>query len=216
MAQPWRLNEMTPQEVRERMAASGRLIVPAGTLESRGPHLPLGTDTIILERLADDLSARTGTVRAPAIPFGARSGSRHGPPGTAGLSRKALHRVINELIAAWEEDAGVRDVILLTAHAAEAHQEALGAIRTTGSVQLVDILGWDFTGLLLRPDAPVHGGELDTSLLLWLRPELVGDGDAVARLDATAEKGQRLYQLILDRVTTLCFARADSASVPSP
>jgi creatinine amidohydrolase len=204
MAHPWRLNELTPSEVQERLAATGRLIVPAGTLESRGPHLPLGTDTIILERLADDLSARTGVVRTPALPFGARGGNRRGPMGTAGLSRKALHRVVNELIAAWEEDAGVREVHLLTAHAAEPHQEALGAVRAIGTVRVVDIFGLDFRGLLARPDGPLHGGELDTSLMIFIRPELVTVGEAVARYEATADKGRRLYGYILDRLTALC------------
>jgi len=205
MSQPWRLEELTPQEARERLGASGRLIVPAGTLEFRGPHLPLGTDTIILNRLADDLSARTSVVRCPAVPVGARGGSRKGAAGTAALSRKALHRMINELIAAWEEDAGVREVVVLTAHAAEAHLEALGAVRTRGSVRLVDIFALDFGPLLQRGGA-LHGGELDTSLILYMRPDLVqGSAEALARLGASAERGERLYHFILDRVTEHCL-----------
>ena len=57
---PWRLKQMTPGSVRERLLARPTLIVPVGTTEQHGPHLPLGCDTIIVEHLADDLSASHG------------------------------------------------------------------------------------------------------------------------------------------------------------
>ena len=50
---PWRLKEMTPVAVRERLHVRPTLIVPIGTTEQHGPHLPLGCDTLILERLAE-------------------------------------------------------------------------------------------------------------------------------------------------------------------
>lgn len=200
MAHPWRLKEMTPAEARDRLRATGRLLIPAGTLEFRGPHLPLGCDTIILERLADDLSARTGIPRSPSIEFGVHARQDEAGPGTASLRRKTLHRVMNELIAGWEEDAGVGEFIILTAHAAEAHQEALSTIRALGVVRVVDIFGFDFGGILDSPRGPIHGGELDTSLMLHLRPDLMRAQAAVTRIHASAEKGKRLYDYILQQI----------------
>ena len=205
MTHPWRLKEMTPADARDRLRQTGRLIVPAGTLELRGAHLPLGCDTLILERLADDLSARTGVPRAPAIEFGVHAAGDESGPGAAALSRKTLHRVMNELIAAWEEGAGVREVIVLTAHAADAHQEALSTIRAVGEVRVVDIFGFDFSGLLERPDDQLHGGELDTSLILFLYPDLIQDADATARLHATADKGRLIHDFMLARIAETCF-----------
>jgi len=205
MTHPWRLKEMTPADARDRLRQTGRLIVPAGTLELRGAHLPLGCDTLILERLADDLSARTGVPRAPAIEFGVHAAGDESGPGAAALSRKTLHRVMNELIAAWEEGAGVREVIVLTAHAADAHQEALSTIRAVGEVRVVDIFGFDFSDLLERPDDQLHGGELDTSLILFLYPDLIQDADATARLHATADKGRLIHDFMLARIAETCF-----------
>jgi creatinine amidohydrolase len=205
MTHPWRLKEMTPADARDRLRQTGRLIVPAGTLELRGAHLPLGCDTLILERLADDLSARTGVPRAPAIEFGVHATGDESGPGAAALSRKTLHRVMNELIAAWEEGAGVREVIVLTAHAADAHQEALSTIRAVGEVRVVDIFGFDFGGLLDRPDDQLHGGELDTSLILFLHPGLLKDAAAIARLHATSDKGRLLHDFMLARIAETCF-----------
>lgn len=201
MSHPWRLKELPPAVVRERLRVTGTLIIPSGTLEFRGAHLPLGCDSLILDRLADDLSARTGVPRAPTIEFGVHARGDETSPGTAALRRKTLHRVMNELIAAWEEGAGVHTVIVLTAHAAEAHQEALSTVRAVGGVRVVDIFSIEFGPLLEHAHGPVHGGELDTSLMCHLYPDLVSQADAVERLGASAAKGRRLYEFILERIT---------------
>jgi len=199
---PWRLEELTQRQAEERLRADPRLILPVGALERRGAHLPLGADLFILGRLADDLSARTGVPRAPIVPYGGRAGARRGHPGTAALSRKALHRVMNELIAAWEEDAGVREVLILTAHAAEAHLEALSTIRTVGTVRVVDIFGFDFRQLLQEPGAPLRGGELEISLFAFLRPDLLPPDLATP---GALDRGRQLYAYLLDRLVDLCF-----------
>lgn len=167
------MKEMTPGRARERFRERPTLLVPVGTTEQHGPHLPFGCDTIIVERLADDLSAEFGIVRAPAVEYGVHPPTRLFPGGAA-LRRKTLHRVMNELIASWEDGAGVCEFIILTAQSNDAHQEALSTIRTDGAkVQVIDVFAIDFSTLLDRPGTPVMGGELDTSLLLYLAPELV-------------------------------------------
>jgi creatinine amidohydrolase len=171
--QPWRLKEMTPGAVRARLQERPGLVVPVGTTEQHGPHLPLGCDTIIVEHLADDLSAEFGILRAPTVEYGVHAPA-HAFPGGASLRRRTLHRVMNELIESWEEGAGVREFVILTAQASEAHLEALSTIRTDdASVQVIDVFSLDFGPLLERPGAPIQGGELDTSLLLYLEPETV-------------------------------------------
>lgn len=201
MTRPLRLRELTPARALEVLTATPRLLLPAGTLESRGPHLPLGCDSVILDRLADDLSAATGIARAPTIEFGVHATADQAKPGTAAFSRKTLHRAVNELIAVWEEVAGVRDTLILTAHAADAHLEALSTIRTIGRVRVVDILA--LASLLPIREAeqgPWHGGEVDTSLMLHLAPDLVDASRIPPFLPATPEKGARFYEAI---ITTL-------------
>ncbi|HEU4699266.1 MAG TPA: creatininase family protein [Gemmatimonadales bacterium] len=196
---------MTPGAVRERLAVRATLLVPVGTTEQHGPHLPLGCDTLIVERLADDLSATYDVVRAPTVEYGVHATTRD-LPGGATLRRKTLHRVMNELIGSWEEGAGVCEFVLLTAQADESHQEALSTIRTNGArVLVVDVFSMDFGTLLEAAGPPLQGGELDTSLLMYLapglvQPELAGSIPGTARL-ASAEKGARLYNSILERVS---------------
>jgi creatinine amidohydrolase len=226
---PWLLKEMTPGAVGERLLLRAALIVPVGTTEQHGPHLPLGCDTIIVERLADDLSEAFGIPRAPTMEYGVHAAARPFP-GSAALRRRTLHRVMNELIESWEEGAGVRQFFIITAQSSEGHLEALSTIRTDeATVQVIDIFSINFGNLLDRP-APIQGGELDTSLLLYLAPQLVrmdlaqdfeltpsmlsryrpgqsrrlpeGSPGSVGYPSlASAQKGQRLYRFILDRIS---------------
>ena len=222
---------MTPVAIGELLLKRRALIVPVGTTEQHGPHLPLGCDTIIVERLSDDLSAAFTVLRAPTVEFGVHAISRPFPGGAA-LRHRTLHRVMNELIESWEEGAGVREFMILTAQASEAHLEALSTIRTErATVQVVDVFGLDFGPLLDQPGAPIQGGELDTSLLLYLAPEVVrmdlaldfamtpkmlaryrpghsrhlpeGSPGSVGYPSlASAQKGEVLYKFILDRISS--------------
>jgi creatinine amidohydrolase len=231
---PWRIKDMTPGAIRERLLERPTLIVPVGTTEQHGPHLPLGCATIVVERLADELSARFGTLRAPTIEYGVHA-QAEAFPGGAALRRRTLHRVMNELIESWEEGAGVREFIVLTAQASEAHLEALSTIRTDrATVQVIDIFSLDFGTLLEQPGAPIQGGEMDTSHLQYLAPELVrmdlaqdfaltpgmlaryrpgqsrrlpaGSPGSVGYPSlASAQKGELLYRFLIDRISS-CLA----------
>lgn len=231
---PWRLKEMTPDQVRDRLVGRPWLIVPVGTTEQHGPHLPLGIDSIIVERLADDLSARFGIPRTPTVEYGVNTSTRWTFTGGATLKRKTLHRVMNELVESWETMARVREFVVLTAQGGEAHQEALSTIRVLESkVHVVDIFALDFAHLTDRPGGPIHGGEVDTSLLLYIAPDLVRMASAQdyaltpAQLSryrrgesrpiptvvgslgypsmASAQKGEQLYRFIVERVAERCF-----------
>src|SRR5256885_67419 len=63
------LKTLVADEIRFILERDSRLLVPVGTCEQHGPHLPLGCDTIIVERLADDLSASFDILRAPTIEY---------------------------------------------------------------------------------------------------------------------------------------------------
>jgi creatinine amidohydrolase len=231
------LKSLAPDQVRTALERRSSLLVPVGTCEQHGPHLPLGCDTIIVEHLADDLSAALGILRAPTIEYGVNTVTRRHFPGNAAVRRKTLHRWMNDLLSTWEL-GGVQEFVLLTAHGDDPHQEALTTMRTRGArVFTVDILALDFTGHLEEVDGPTHGGELDTSLLLYLAPQLVRMDMAqdymppprlAARLRrrltglvpapspgsvgrpslASAEKGERLYQMIRERIATRVLGAA--------
>ena len=170
---PKRLKELRPAEVAALLTRDPRLIVPIGTCEQHGPHMPLGCDTFIVERLADDLSAEFNVLRAPTLEYGVNVDTEKTFAGNASLRRKTLHRTLNDLIDTWEA-TGVREFILLTAHEHDPHLEALSTVVTSGArVRVVDIFEVDFSDLLEGQSEPMHGDEVDTSIMLFLAPELV-------------------------------------------
>jgi creatinine amidohydrolase len=230
---PRRLKELRPAEVTELLTRDPRLIVPVGTCEQHGPHMPLGCDTIIVERLSDDLSAEFAVLRAPTLEYGVNVDTERASPGNASLRRKTLHRMLNDLIDSWEA-TGIREFILLTAHEHDPHLEALSTIVTSGArVRTVDIFEVDFSDLLEGQQEPMHGDEVDTSLLLYLAPELValdlaedymmsreelrryrrgwlrvpkGSPGSIGRPRlASAEKGEAIYKRIRSRIRERIF-----------
>ncbi len=229
---------MTPDEVRTHLDRDARLIVPVGTTEQHGPHLPLGCDTILVERLADELSAEFAVLRAPTIEYGVNAPTQTPYAGSASLHRKTMHRFLNDLVGGWEA-GGVHQFVILTAHGADPHQEALSTLNTRhATVRAVDI----FAVPLRQGDgeAPIHGGEVDTSLLLYIDRGLVDlesardyfPSKAVARRYrrggrgsiprgspgslgrpslASIEKGEQLYHYIYDRIATRVFRAPEPA-----
>jgi creatinine amidohydrolase len=239
-AQPRRIKEMRPSDVAALLDSDGRIIVPIGACEQHGPHLPLGSDTIIVERLADDLSAEFGVLRAPTLEYGVNVDTERDFAGNASLRRKTLHRALNDLADTWEA-SGAREFILLTAHEHEPHLEALATVITSGArVRAVDVFGMDLHDLLEGQSEPMHGDEVDTSLILYLAPELVRmelaqdymmSRDELRRYRrgwlripehspgsigrpklATAEKGRMLYDRILARVSERVFVSPQAES----
>jgi creatinine amidohydrolase len=228
---PLHLSGLSPDAVRAALARDARLLVPVGTCEQHGPHLPLGCDTMIVERQVDDLSAEFGILRAPTVAYGVNTATKRPYPGNAAVRRKTLHRWMNDLLGAWEQ-GGMDAFIILTAHGHDPHQEALSTLRTRRArVFTVDIFSLDFTGYLEDPTGPTHGGELDTSLMLHIAPQLVRMDLAqdfllterqIARFRrraagsvpalspgsmgrpslASAAKGAALYKMIHDRIAT--------------
>src|SRR2546422_11043626 len=132
MRDPLHLKTLVPDEVRAALERDPRLLVPIGTCEQHGPHLPLGCDTIIVERMADDLSAEYGVLRAPTVEYGVNVDTGRGFTGNASLRKKTLHRMLNDLIDSWEA-TGVREFILLTAQGHGPRQEALATVITTAA-----------------------------------------------------------------------------------
>ena len=152
--------------------ADPRLVLAVGALEQHGPHLPLGTNLHIATRVATAVSERLGILRAPPFSYGATNGG--GPyPGAAGIRRKSLHRAVNELLGQWEDD-GVREFVIITAQRYEPHLEALlMALTTVATSSIYDLYQVDVSDLLEGDPRKEHAGELETSLMMHLAPELV-------------------------------------------
>lgn len=169
----WALDRLPWPEVRRRLAHDPRLLLPVGSLEQHGPHLPLATGTLVAEHVVATLSRTLGILRAPTFSYGVNLRGSGEFPGTAGLRRKTLHRAVNELFTSWE-DHGVTEFLVVTASRSEPHMDALlMALTSNARTTVIDLFALDVSRLRSDGGEPEHAGEVETSLLLYLRPELV-------------------------------------------
>ncbi len=174
----WHLEHLPWPEVGRILARDPRLILPVGALIQHGPHLPLGANTLIAEEVGREVSRRCETLLAPTFRFGVGGPGTESFAGSAGLRRKTLHRVMNELLADWENH-GVRQFLILTAHRHEPHLDALlMAMTSSAPTTVVNLFAIDAGDLLEGSPALEHGGELETSLMLHLAPFRVRMGQA--------------------------------------
>lgn len=181
------MDEMTWQEYADAVAAGAGIIIPVGSLEQHGAHLPMKTDAFIPSRFAQEVARRTGHIVAPALPYGYKSQALSGGgqifPGTTSLAGRTLTESVRDLIGEFVRH-GVRRILIISGHGenqfflfegADLALKSPGAEHTkifvTGWWQhlsdgLVErLFGDDFPGWDLE-----HAATIETSLMLALEP----------------------------------------------
>ena len=143
------------------------LLVPLGSCEQHGLHLPLATDTAIAHAVANGVAATRASIWvAPPLTYGA-SGEHAGFPGTLSIGTEVLTMVLVELVrsADWAQR-----VILVNGHGGniDGVRRAEAILRAEGravEVWFPTIEGGD-----------AHAGRTETSLMLALSPPLPSGG----------------------------------------
>lgn len=169
-----------PELVRLRDERGGLLMLPMGATEQHGPHLPVGMDSLLVERVCEGASARTGVPLMSVLRYSVSQGHTAKWPGTFSLRHGTFISVIREL-AAWAVATGWRRLLLVNSHFGNdaPARVAVDQLRLEymGRLQIglahVFQTGdgvWD----AYRDDAEdLHANRAETSLMLYLYPELV-------------------------------------------
>jgi creatinine amidohydrolase len=159
------------------------VILPVGSLEEHGPHLPLGTDTFHALEVARRVAAQRAVVVAPPVFYGmCRSTREH--PGTISISGDTLRGLLLDLGREFHRQ-GLRNLVFISGHAGGTHMcalveagekllEELPEVR----VAVVNVLELLREVLNARPDlvktrGDSHAGEVETALMLAAYPQLV-------------------------------------------
>lgn len=199
------------------------VLVPLGSFEQHGPHLPLDTDTWIADAVAHAAARRRagrGILVAPPVVYTA-SGEHQGFPGTMSLGTEALRLLLLELVRSTSLWSG--PVLFVNGHGGNA-----GCLPSVAAELAREgrVVSW-------VPCAPaggdVHAGRTETSLMLHLAPDQVdmaraevGNTAPLAELmpalrtggvgavsangvlgdpsAATAQEGARLFDELVDQV----------------
>lgn len=158
---------------RQLQSLSPALIVPLGSTEQHGPHLPLDTDTRIATAVARAVAGHlTGDwTLAPALAYGA-SGEHEGFPGTVSIGTAVLRLLLLEYgrsACRWAPR-----LVFVNGHGGniEAVAEATATLRAEGR----DVAWCPCT----VADGDAHAGHTETSVLLYVSPDDVSVGESVA------------------------------------
>jgi creatinine amidohydrolase len=160
-------------------------LLPVGSFEQHGPHLPLTTDTLVAATLAAELAAAYPVRRLPPVTISC-SHEHAAWPGTVSISATTLAAIVRD-VAASVQRAGVTSLVLVNGHGGNyvlgnvVQEASLGPLRMALFPGEPD---WDDAragaGLATPVLSDMHAGELETSILLHAHPHLVRPGFAQA------------------------------------
>ncbi|MGE3817922.1 MAG: creatininase family protein [Isosphaeraceae bacterium] len=248
MSRPWVLAETNYREVKS-SAPVEVAVLPLGATEPHNLHLPYGTDTYQVESIAERACGRAHergarVVMLPPLPFGTET-NQMGFPLAMNLNPSTVARVVTDLVASLAIH-GVKKCVLLNGHGGNDLKWLLRELHLETPVHLF-LCNWYKVAAdrhrEIFEDAGDHAGELETSLMMVLRPDLVSlnqaDQGAIAKSrftavvqgwveitrpwhllttnsgagdprPATAEKGERLAEIVVDRLADFLVELAAS------
>jgi len=174
------IENITMAEFKRHLKKTKTIIFPFGTVEEHGDHLPLNTDTLIIYEILKRLVKERNVFLAPPVYYGVcTTTSQH--PGTIGITPETLRRLTYDIVRdAYKK--GLRNFFLITGHGGGLHSSAL---RETAEILIEELRGIKIAVLcpydilhkelseLADTQNDSHAGEIETSLVLSLAPELV-------------------------------------------
>jgi creatinine amidohydrolase len=202
------LAELTSPAVARLVPSDWLVVWPVASLEQHGPHLPLGTDAIVLDALVNRVRATLGSTRKalflPMLQIG-KSPEHLGFPGTISVRASTLIAIAEDVVSSCVSH-GFRHFVFLNGHGGntallqgiaqdlrQQHDALVYSIDLWPAVFTKDLIESTFPDLM-APE--VHAASAETSMLLYLHPELVGnlpqlpEGQAVRAREVTEKLGQ--------------------------
>ncbi len=184
------LERLSWPKVRNVAGGECSIVIPVGSIEQHGPHLPLLVDSAIARSVAEAAARkvcdRISVIVSPTLAYGL-SEEHMGFPGTLSLCIKTFMDMAEEVVVSLKQH-GFERFIFLNAHAGniEALKLVARSLRKHHQCLVAVSSYWEvaFEGLLPlrggRGGGPSHGGEEETSLMLYLHPDLVDMSSATA------------------------------------
>ncbi|MCJ7623127.1 MAG: creatininase family protein [Anaerolineaceae bacterium] len=166
------LERMTWPKIRKAFEQTTFVVIPIGSTEQHGPHLPLGTDFLVAHELASRVMAHAEVIVTPTLPFG--YAKYHTVfPGTLSLSETTLARALIDIC----EDLlkyGTTHILFINGHGGNK-----GALRRCGEwlrekcIPMAVACWWEMTGVVNPEWQQVgHADYIETAAILALDPTL--------------------------------------------
>ena len=203
-----RFEELTSAQIAQRVTedADTVALIPVGATEQHGPHLPVGTDTIIASAVADAAAGELA-LALPAITYGASYFHGTDLAGTVAFSgtdtASAALRIAQSCL-----DSGLRRILFVNGHVGNAAALWIACDefrRQSDGGQIGVMQWWDLTPEIARQataDAvDWHANAAETSIMMVLRPELV-DTDRLPEADDPDRTEGVIFRYPVGKVST--------------
>lgn len=197
----YRYDELTWPEVKEAVAAKKAVLVPIGSIEDHGPHLPLNTDNIIVEAVCFEAARRAPDeiLSLPVVPIGFEEHHMDFPGALTSGMETLLNLYADTAISLARH--GFTHIMLVNGHGSNASLVELAARKAVlqtgaivgamaGNAAVDDVLVRD---LVAQHRKSAYGGighacEFETAVMLYLRPELVDMTKAVKEMGVISNR----------------------------
>jgi len=198
---------MTRREIEEYFKKGNRVIVPTGSVEQHGLHLPILTDTIIPSEVARRVALEINALVAPPISYGL-SQVHSGFKGSAWLTTKTYISMIQDVSVSLAE-GGFKRIIFLNGHYDNelamyvALKDVVGTEKIPSDTKIMAFSYWnalppDVGTKYLGFNAGWHSNVGETAAVLAIRPELVDMKNAKAEWPTIAKDSMLVFSVITD------------------
>jgi len=180
-----RLEELTWPEIQRALSDGvSSVILPIGSTEQHGPHLPLATDSFHTLTMLEGVAKNLGALLAPLLQVGC-SDHHMAFPGTMSIKRETLAAFVRDCCECLQRH-GFQNILIYSGHGGNAAplSEIIADLQAQSpGVRIIGCTDWSVYESTLfghaarrgieRTVAGGHSGELETSMMLAIRPELV-------------------------------------------
>ena len=192
------------------------VILPIGSTEQHGPHNPLGTDFLIAEELAKELSKRTNLLVLPTVPYGV-SFHHSNFPGTISIDEEIFTQYVYNIVKSLKKD-GINKIFIINGHGGNYYP--LLRVSRLARMELnmiVYIFQW-WTALagkisIFSKEEEGHAGAMETSLIAYFKPGMVNMLNCEDEESVMKEINEASRYVFTDEITSNgVFGKSCSAS----
>ncbi len=178
-------DELSMKEVKKAAKAGKVVIIPVGSVEEHGDHLPLCTDSVQPEYVALEAAKKTKCLVAPPLKYGVCNSTRNFP-GTISIGFESLYGIIRDILEEFIRNWFMR-ILVLSGHAGQAHMAALRLAAQEAiwhhnreslekKLRIMVCSDYDFAYELKGKyfnEKDGHAGTIETSRVMAIRSDLI-------------------------------------------